>query len=37
MATTVTKISDVIVPELFTAYVIEKTAEKSNILNYMAP
>lgn len=33
MATTVTKISDVIVPELFTAYVIEKTAEKSNILN----
>lgn len=33
MATTVTKISDVIVPELFTPYVIEKTAEKSNILN----
>lgn len=33
MASTVTKISDVIVPELFTAYVIEKTAEKSAILN----
>lgn len=31
MATT--KISDVIVPEIFTQYVIEKTAEKSNILN----
>lgn len=29
----VTKISDVIVPEIFTPYVIEKTAEKSNILN----
>lgn len=30
--TTTTKISDVIVPELFTPYVIEKTAEKSRIL-----
>ena len=29
---TVTKISDVIVPEIFTPYVIEKTAEKSRIL-----
>lgn len=29
----VAKISDVIVPELFTPYVIEKTAEKSRILN----
>ena len=29
---TVTKISDVIVPELFTPYIIEKTAEKSRIL-----
>ena len=28
----VTKISDVIVPEHFAAYVIERTAEKSNIL-----
>ena len=28
----VTKISDVIVPEIFTPYVIEKTAEKSRIL-----
>lgn len=30
--TTTTKISDVIVPEIFTPYVIEKTAEKSKIL-----
>lgn len=30
--TTVTKIADVIVPEIFTPYVIEKTAEKSKIL-----
>jgi len=30
--TTTTKISDVIVPEIFTPYVIEKTAEKSRIL-----
>ena len=30
--TTVTKINDVIVPEIFTPYVIEKTAEKSRIL-----
>ena len=30
--TTTTKISDVIVPEIFTSYVIEKTAEKSRIL-----
>ena len=29
----VTKIADVIVPEIFVPYVIEKTAEKSNILN----
>ena len=29
----VTKISDVIVPEHFAAYVIERTAEKSKILN----
>lgn len=29
---TVTKIADVIVPEIFTQYVIEKTAEKSRIL-----
>lgn len=29
---TVTKIADVIVPEIFTPYVIEKTAEKSRIL-----
>ena len=29
----VTKIADVIVPEIFTPYVIEKTAEKSAILN----
>ena len=28
----VTKIADVIVPEIFTPYVIEKTAEKSRIL-----
>ena len=30
--TTTTKISDVIVPEIFTPYIIEKTAEKSRIL-----
>ena len=30
--TITTKISEVIVPELFTPYVIEKTAEKSRIL-----
>ena len=30
--TTSTKISDVIVPEIFNAYVVEKTAEKSKIL-----
>lgn len=30
--TTTTKISDVIVPEIFTPYVIEKTAEKSKLL-----
>ena len=30
--TTTTKIADVIVPEVFTPYVIEKTAEKSKIL-----
>lgn len=30
--TTTTKIADVIVPEIFTPYIIEKTAEKSRIL-----
>lgn len=31
--TTTTKIADVIVPEIFTPYVIEKTAEKSRLLS----